>query len=299
MSGDYENLFLLIKDKTAETLHLVMAKLVTSTDGTQFRYYALQEMGAGATIDDIQSNILVDTALDNHRRLWIGFTEASVSEVPRYYPFGKVDDDVGDGFTDDTDAIVTTVEFDKNLPNVPMHISSIEIKSNNLLAGTRRIDTEFRVDRAINAAGTAVYENGPSFSTSPVQQFDFPHGTNGKLLGIRLKPVLASIGTTSPEITSVRIIWQIQPDPREIIPMRIYLADGQQKLNGATAGTPKKLLAQLNEWDKGASDLVLGTPNGDPDRSVLMIPGSLKVQEVANEPGRRPEYIASFDLVKV
>ena len=299
MHGDPQQLFMLVKDTTAEKLHLIMAKLVTSTDGTQFRYYVLQEMGAGATIADIQTNMMVDTALDNHRRVWMGFTEASVSTVPQYYPFGKIDDDVGDGFTDDTDAQVVTVEFDKNLPNVPMHISSIEIKSNNLSAGSRRIDTDFRVDRAINTSGTAVYTTGPAFSTSPVQQFDFPHGTFGKLLELRIKPVLSAVGTTSPEVVSVRVIWQIQPDPREIIPMRIYLADGQQKLNGATGGSPRKLLDQLNEWDQTASDLVLGTPNKDPDRSVLMIPGSLRVTEVSNEPGRRPEYIAEFDLVKV
>jgi len=299
MHGDTQQLFMLVKDTTEQKLHLVMAKLVTAADGTQFRYYVLQEMGAGAAIDDIQSNIMVDTALDNHRRVWIGFTESSVSTVPQYYPFGKIDDDVGDGFTDDTDAQVVTVEFDKNLPNVPMHISSIEIKSNNLSAGSRRIDTDFRVDRAINTSGTAVYTTGPAFSTSPVQQFDFPHGTFGKLLELRIKPVLSAIGTTSPEVVSIRVIWQIQPDPREIIPMRIYLADGQQKLNGATGGSPRKLLEQLRKWDKTASDLVLGTPNKDLDRSVLMIPGSLRVTEVANEPGRRSEYIAEFDLVRV
>jgi len=299
MHGDPQHLFLLIKDTTAEKIHLVQAKLVTAEDGTQFRYNVLQEMGAGATIDDIQSNIMVDTALDNHRRVWIGFTESAVSEVPRYYPFGKIDDDVGDGFTDDTDAQVITVEFDKNLPNVPMHISSVELKSNNLLAGSRRVEMDFRVDRAIDSSGAAVYQTAPTFSTSPAQQFDFPHGTFGKLLELRVKPVLTTIGTTGPEGVSIRVIWQIQPDPREIIPMRIYLADGQQKLNGATAGSPKKLLAQLNKWDKSPSDLVLGTPNEDDDRSVLMLPGTLRIREVANEPGRRPEYIASFDLVRV
>ena len=299
MHGDPQHLFMLVKDTTTEKLHLVMAKLVTAGGETQFRYYVLQEMGAGGAIADVQSNIMVDTALDNHRRVWMGFTESAIETAPQYYPFGKVDDDVGDGFTNDTDAEVITVEFDKNLPNVPMHISSIEIKSNNLSAGTRRIDTDFRIDRAINTAGTAVYQPGPAFSTSPVQQFDLPHGTFGKLLELRIKPVLSAIGTTSPEVVSIRVIWQIQPDPREIIPMRIYLADGQQKLNGSTGGSPRKLLDQLNAWDQTASDLVLGTPNKDPDRSVLMIPGSLKVTEVANEPGRRPEYVAEFDLVKV
>jgi len=299
LHGDPQHLFMLVKDTGSEKLHLVMAKLVSADGVTQFRYYVLQEMGAGATIADIQSNIMVDTALDNHRRVWIGFTESAVNTVPQYYPFGKIDDDVGDGFTDDTDAQVVTVEFDKNLPNVPAHISSIEIKSNNLSPGTRRIDTDFRVDRAINVAGAAVYTTGPAFSTSPVQEFDFPHGTFGKLLELRIKPVLSAVGTTSPEVVSIRVIWQIQPNPREIIPMRIYVADGQQLLNGATGGSPRKLLDQLSKWDKSPSDLILGTPNKDADRSVLMIPGSLRVTEVANEPGRRPEQIVSFDLVRV
>ena len=62
---------------------------------------------------------------------------------------------------------------------------------------------------------------------------------------------------------------------------------------------PRKLLAQLNKWNSEPTDLVLGTPNDDPDRSVLFLPGTLKVKEVGLEFGRRPEYEASWLLVEV
>jgi hypothetical protein len=299
MHGDPTNLFMLIKDTVAEKLHLVLAKLVSFEGITEFRYTVLQELGAGATLDLDQTTLMIDTSLSNHRRVWIGFTEASVSEVPHFYPFGKVDDDKTDGFTDDTDAEFITVEFDKNLPNVSMHISKIELGTNNLSPGARKIDTDFRLDRAVNAAGTTVYQTGPSFSQSPFQEIDFPHGTAGKLLELRIKPNLASVGTTSPEITKIIVKWQIQPDPRKLIPMRIHVAEGQLQLNGTTGGSPKKLLAQLRKWDKEPTDLVLGTPNDDDDRSVLFLPGTLREKEIRTEFGRRPEYEVSFNLVEV
>ena len=300
MHGDPTNLFMLIKDTTVEKLYLVVAKLVSFEGVTEFRYHVLQELGAGAAIDDDQCTLMIDTSLSDHRRVWIGFTESGVNEVPHFYPFGRATDyDQTDGFTDDTDAEIITVEFDKNLPNVPMHISSIELGSNNLSSGLRKVDTDFRLDRKVNSAGTAVYETGPSFSTSPLQQVDFPHGTAGKLLELKLKPNLNAVGTTSPEITSIRVKWQIQPDPRKLIPMRAYIAEGQVRLNGTMGGSPRKLLAQLNKWDSEPTDLVLGTPNTDDDRSVLFLPGTLKVKEMSVEFGRKPEYEATWMLVEV
>ncbi len=299
MHGDPTSLFMLIKDTDAEKLHLVLAKLVTFQGQTEFRYYVLQELGASGVIDLDQTTLMVDTSLDNHRRVWIGMTEASVNRVPQFYPFGKVDDDKTDGFTADTDASITFPEFDKNLPNVPMHISSIELGTNNLSPGARRVDSDFRMDRAINPTGDAVYRTGPSFRSSPLQESDYDHGTAGKLMELRLQPVLSAIGTTSPEITSIRVTWQIQPDPRKLIPMKVYIAEGQLRLNGTVGGRPKKLLAQLNQWNSEPTDLVLGTPNDDADRSVLFLPGTLKVKEVGIEAGRRPEYEASWLLVEV
>lgn len=299
LHGDPTHLFMLVKDTDVEKLHLVMAKLVSFEGVTEFRYDVLQELGAGAAIDDDQVTLMIDTSLDDHRRVWLGFTEASVSVVPQFYPFGKVDDDQTDGFTDDTDAEVLTVEFDKNLPNVPMHVSSIELGTNNLSPGARRIDSEVRMDRAVNAAGTAVFVTGPSFRNSPLEEQTFPTSTTGRVMELKLKPVLSAVGTTGPEITSIRVKWQIQPDPRKLIPMRVYIADGQQRLNGSTGGRPRKLLDQLNTWNEAPEDLVLGTPNNDADRSVLFLPGSLKVHEVGLEAARRPEYEASFVLLEV
>ncbi len=180
-----------------------------------------------------------------------------------------------------------------------MHISSIELTTNNLSAGVRKIDSDFRMDRAINPAGTAVYRPGPSFRTSPLQKGNYDHGVSGKIMELRHQPNLNAIGTTSPEITKTSVIWQIQPDPRKFIPMRAYIAEGQLRLNGTVGGRPKKLLAQLNQWNSEPTDLVLGTPNDDDDRSVLFLPGTLKVKEVGTEFGRRPEYEASWLLVEV
>lgn len=299
LHGDPQHLFMLVKDTASELIHLVMAKLVTFEGQTEFRYYVLQEMGAGAAIADVQVNLMVDTSQNDHRRVWLAFPEANVNEVPHFYPFGKVGDDKTDGFTDDTDAYVITVVFDKNLPNVPMHLSSIEVESNNLVPGSRRVDSDFRLNRAKDASGNAVWQSLTAFAASPLQEAPFPVGTATKTLELRMKPVLTTIGQTSPEISSIRVKWQIQPDPRKIIPVRVILADGQQLLNGTTGGRPQKTRAQLNVWNEEPTGLVLGTPNGDADRDVLFLPGSLKERELTNEPGRRPEYEISFLLVEV
>ena len=306
MHGDPTNLFMLILDTTSPKLHLVLAQLVTFGGLTEFRYHVLQEVGAGQGLADEQCVLMIDTHLSNHRRVWIGFTETGVSVRPKFYAFGRLSTAEGGDNTDryhaDTDAEFITVEFDKNLPNVPMHVSSIEMGTRNL-PGTGgaigKIDTEFRMDRAVDGSGNAIYLEGPSFSLSPLQEAIFPHGTAGKVLELKIKPSIDTIDTQSPEIISIRVKWQIQPDPRKLIPMKVYIADGQLKLNGTVGGRPRKLLAQLVKWDSEPTDLVLGTPNDDPDRSVLFLPGTLKVREVGTEFGRRPEYEASFMLVEV
>jgi hypothetical protein len=299
LHGDPTNLFMLVKDTTDEKLHLVLAKLVSFNGETEFRYYVLQEMGTGGVIDLDQCTLMVDTSLSDHRRVWVGFTEAGVNETPHFYPFGRVGDDQTDGFTDDTDAEIITVEFDKNLPNVPMHVSKIELGTKNLLSGVRQIAVDHRFDREVDASGNEVWTTGPIFNQSPLQELDIPHGSGAKLMELRLRPYLSSVGAIGPEVTSVRVTWQIQPNPRKLIPMRVYLADGQLKLNGSVGGRPQKTLAQLNVWNEEPNDLVLGTPNKDDDRRVLFLPGSLKVKELHLEAGRRPEYEASFTLVEV
>ena len=61
---------------------------------------------------------------------------------------------------------------------------------------------------------------------------------------------------------------------------------------------------QLRDWNDGAGDLVLHTPDQGKtgvgtDRKVVFLPGSLVEQETNLERGRSAEYRVSFTLAEV
>ena len=84
----------------------------------------------------------------------------------------------------------------------------------------------------------------------------------------------------------------------------MYLSEKQILLNGAIGGKPKGDLFQLREWNDGAGDLILNTPDQgkqglDTERHVIFLPGSLVEQEISFERGRGSEYHVRFTLAEV
>ena len=119
------------------------------------------------------------------------------------------------------------------------------------------------------------------------------------MLQLKFKPLGSSITTTSPELLSFRVKMQLRPSPSKLLPLTVYLSQRQQLLNGAVGGKPKGDLGQLREWDAGANDLILYTPESGTARNVVFLPGTLVEEEVALEKGRSPEYRVSFTLAEV
>jgi hypothetical protein len=295
LHGDSEFLFMMLKDRDSEKIYLLQGKEITFEGVTEFRWSPVSEMGAGAVITNAQTGLMVESALNDHRRVWLGFTESSVNETPRFYPFGDINDDQTDGFTNDTTTPpqVITKRYDFNLPRVPKHISKIEVGSNNLDPSSgRHIKFERRMDEA-------AFELGDYATESPSQELDIPHGTSGKIMDLRITFFQTSVSTTNPQLEYFRVTAQIHPNPQRLYPLTVVVADDTLLLNGATESKSKKQLDLLKEWNGSPSDVTIFTPDNEEGIAVIFLPGTLRIKQTSHEAGRRPEYEASFILAEV
>ena len=284
--------YLALKDASDQVIHILAGHVIDVDGQTDWRWDMIGEVGAGAAITDIQTALWYDSTRNDHSRLWIGFTEADIDEVPRFLPTGNAGDDKTDGYTNDTDCEAVFTSYDGNLPRVSKHFSEMEVESKNLGAGGRQWAFDYRLDN------DPTWVSWDTVSISPFQTISFPPGTSGKILEIRARPAMTSAGTTPPEIVSVRVKCQLHPDPTKIYPVTLYLADNQSLLNGAEGGRVKGDLGQLETWNSSASDITFSTPDGV-SRAVVFLPGSMQRQESFKELGRRPEYRVSFLLAEV
>ena len=284
--------YLALKDASDQVIHILAGHVIDVDGQTDWRWDMIGEVGAGAAITDIQTALWYDSTRNDHSRLWIGFTETDIDEVPRFLPTGNAGDDKTDGYTNDTDCEAVFTSYDGNLPRVSKHFSEMEVESKNLGAGGRQWAFDYRLDN------DPTWVSWDTVSISPFQTISFPPGTSGKILEIRARPAMTSAGTTPPEIVSVRVKCQLHPDPTKIYPVTLYLADNQSLLNGAEGGRVKGDLGQLETWNSSASDITFSTPDGV-SRAVVFLPGSMQRQESFKELGRRPEYRVSFLLAEV
>jgi hypothetical protein len=291
LHGDSQNLFMLLKDNTAEKIYLLQGELLSFDGVEDFRWSPIYEATATTAITDNQTGLMVESALDDHRRVWWGFTDTGASETPRFYPFGSINDDQTDGFTNDTDPEWVTTKYDGNLPRVPKRVSRIEIGSLNLGAGGRQIAFDYRVDEEN-------FITGDAFNISPVQEIILDHGTTGKIIELRFKPTQTSIGTTNPVMNYFRITLQIRPDPTKVYPIIVVLEDDQLMLNGGTESRTRRNLSQLREWNAIPADVTLTTPDGE-SKAVIFLPGTMKEKQLSHEFGRRPGTEVSFLLAEV
>ena len=292
IASDPQGIYLAIKDVTDNVLHIVGGHLIEIEGATDWSWEMLAEVGAGAALTTARTTLMVDSYVDDHRRLWIGFTESAVNETPRFLPLGNVNDDQTDGYTNDTDAEAVFVKNDGNLPRVPKHYHDLEVESKNLGVGGRQWSFSYRLDNETTWVDLDVV------NVSPFQKLLFPAGVAGNVLELRAIPALTTVGTTPPEIISVRVKASLRPKADKLFPMSLYLADNQHLLNGAEAGRVNGDLKQLRVWNGTPTGLTLYTPDKADGRAVLIWPGSMRETEISKEYGRRGEYDVSFLLVE-
>jgi hypothetical protein len=287
-------IYLALKDNSSQLIHLVAGHVITVDGATDWAWEMLGEVGAGGAITDIHTTLWYDGTRDDHSRVWLGFTEDSVDEVPRFLPVGNTGDDKTDGVTNDTDCEAVFVRYDANLPRVNKHFSTIEVESKNLGAGGRQWTFGYRIDDPDGSFTVIDAVN----KTDSFQTITLPGGLNGKLLELNAVPAMTDIGTTAPEIVSVRLTSQLHPDPTKTFPISLYLANNQHLLSGAEVSRVKGDLAQLHTWNESAADLTLETPDGN-TQQVIFLPGTMRVDELTKEHGRNAEYRVTFMLASV
>lgn len=302
ITGDPQSLFILVQDTTNLKYHLLMAKWL-ELDGTyKYRWHHLGSIAY--TTDTVEEHITlfaegVPSGANIHHRVWIGVESTGSSLLPYFYP---LDTDAEDGFTNDTDVIAQFQKFDANLPKVNKSFASVDIESANLGAGGRLFTVEYRVDNGswlTDLTFTGGTVGGNTCDLSPNQTATFPNGTTGKILEIRVKPALTSVGTTSPELLHIRVTAQLRPSTLKVLPLSLHLADGQRLLNGtiATRG-PVADLSQLETWDAQAAEVIVADDRST-TRNMVFLPGLMKVEEIHHEAYRRPEYIVGVVLAEV
>ena len=117
---------------------------------------------------------------------------------------------------------------------------------------------------------------------------------------LRIKPVMTSVGTTPPDVLSFRVKAQLRPDPAKIYEVTTHIAEQMTLLNGARGGHPKDDLDQLRTWNEAPEELTLyTTDNRRVSKEVIMLPGTLREQEVYSRRGFKRELSVTFQLAEL
>ncbi len=254
LAGEPTSFFAIVKDLTAETLYFMQAHEVTASGETRFRWQVLGKLGAGAAITNNYTSLMVDTSRAGRRRVWMGFTEASVNELPRYYPFGNIGDDADDGFSNDSDVQAESVAWDGGFPRMPKRLEEVEIESRNLGAGGREISIEYQLER-----GGTFFSMG-TVNKSPFQSIKFPSGLSAFILELRATLTQTSITTTPVDLLSWRVVGQLRPPPVPTYSITVHLADDQMILSGAIQSRSRGDMEQLETWNKTAAEVLFYKP---------------------------------------
>jgi hypothetical protein len=254
MAGEPTSFFAIVKDLTAETLYFMQAHEITAGGETRFRWQVLGKLGAGATITNNHTSLMVDTSRTGRRRVWMGFTEASVNELPRFYPFGNLSDDSDDGYSNDSDVQGESVAWDGGFPRMLKRLEEVEIESRNLGVGGREISLEYQLER-----GGTWFSLG-TVNESPFQSVKFPSGLSAFILELRCTLTQTSITTKPVDLLSWRVVAQLRPESLPTYEITVHLADNQLTLNGAIQSKSRGDEEQLEEWNRSAAEVLFYKP---------------------------------------
>lgn len=283
--------------------------LMMGTYDTDFRWQHLATLPyttnatpnhAAIMVDSGNSESLTGNTNSKHRRVWISIKGSGAvtdaERLPRYLPYGKVGADENDGFSDDTDVEAITGKYDGNLTRVDKQFATLEIESENL-ATDRTCAVYYRLDNA-----TAWTLLGTLNTATAYQTLTFADGVTGKVIELRL--VFSRTGAVSQNsdiaVLSFKLTAQLRPASVKTIPINVYLADQQTRLNGTIRSSVKGDLAQLRTWNGQPAEVIMKTPAAfGSARNCVFVPGSLVEKETGHEYGRRSELECSFTLVEV
>jgi len=293
LAGDPTTLFMIIAAGTSN--YLLMAKWVEFQRERDFRWHLVRDQTVTGGVNDEYQAIFAEGTVPEggsliDHRIWVGHAPVNNDLNPFFYTISE--NDHSHLFTQDSTAAATTVVFDGNFPRVDKVFQRADFEFLNLGAEGRTIDVEYSVDAgSYTALGTLN-------STSNSQTLNFTDGTTGKTLELRFLPKDAAC-QDKPEaiLRSFRVVSQLRPTKLNQLDLKLYLADNQMLLNGATEGTQVANLAQLRTWSDQAAEITV-KDSEETEKDMVMLPGTLIVEEIAHERGRRPEYSVTVSLVE-
>lgn len=305
--GRPEQLFIMVLDSSNTKYHILMAEWAeVGDDPIDYHWHKVAEIAYTTGTDANHAALFAEgipgPSNQIHHRIWAGVESTGSSLLPHFYPCVN---DAEDGFTNDSDAEMTTLADDSNFRRVPKTYSKIDFVHRNLGAGGRQVAVEYSTDGGTfqtDLAGGGAPGNILN-STGVTTTLTFPSGTTGKLLELKLKPVQTSVTTTTPQIDKITAESTIRPNPIETMPLNIYLADNLQKLNGGRKSSLKGDLNQLRAWNDQAAEVIVsydeGTGVGVETKDMVFVSGSLQVKNMSHEPGRRAELLVQVQLLEV
>jgi len=229
----------------------------------------------------------VSGASEVHHRLWLAIEDADGSTTlpPQFYPLSGTDTSE----LKNTSGNIVTVRFDAGLPLIPKRLEGIDFDFKGTINGTHTAKLEYRLDGGTFKTWFIMNDNGDKAGR------EFPPGLSAKFFDLRL--TFISDDNNTPELHSLRLRTQLQPDPSQVIPISVLLADGLTRLNGVRSTTRSADLTQLRTWNAQPEPIVLKRPDFGVDRTVLMLPGTYQEREVHHERSRRSDYLVSFILL--
>ena len=305
--GRPEQLYILIEDSANTKYHLMMAEYrEVGDDPIDYHWHKLGEISYTTSTDPGHAALLAEgipgPSNQIHHRVWAGIESTGSNLLPHFIPCIN---DAEDGFTNDSDAEVTSVADDANFRRVPKTHAEIDFVHRNLGAGGRQVAVEYSLDGGAfktDLAGGGAPGNILN-SAGVTSILTFPSGTTSKLLELKLKPSQTSVTTTTPQIDKVTVTSTLRPVPTEIIPLHVRLADDMTILNGAVESKVKGNLSQMRTWNDGASEVIVRYDEGDgagvQTKDMVFMPGSMTVRTISQEPERRAELAVEVRLLEV
>ena len=311
MAGNSTELYIMVHESGQSRYHIL--KGVERDPGGRLGFYwshiARQAYTTGT--DDDRNALFAESVPSGttvHRRLLVGINSSGSNLSPYYIPAST---DVGDVYNPGDDGEAMTVIWDKGMPRVPAHLSTIALETDNLGSGAN--DHYFEVLYRINGIGGARAGNGVTGwtyvtgtqSTSRLSTdqptLTFAREITGRLVELLFIFYQGTTTTTTPELHKFTLVAQIRPSSLKTIPLSLTFTDGQMMVNGTEDGRVAASLVQLRTWSEGAAEVVVTLPNtadltATRTFSCVFLPGYHREETVIQEGGRFPEVV-TFDLL--
>ena len=298
VAGTIDKLFIMVREETTATdgNYHILQGVLHEEDYSWNHLSTIAYVGTptNAEYHTALSAVGIFSGTTVYYRLLIGIEDTN-GDVPYYIPLDPTDTNWG--YTNTTSANAITAVFDAGFPHQQKTFLSVDGEGRNLGAAGRLFTIDYRTSRY--AAWTLLGTFNP---TDNEDTLAFQGGTTGLTLELRFTPAATAITTTPSELVRFRVTYALRNAPIESIPLRIYLADNQELLNGTTESRANRALSQLRTWDAQAAEVNVIVSEGlttATSRDMVFVPGTLKIRQIGHEAGRRSEWLVEVLLVEV